>query len=208
MWRILTISIIGGCVFNGLPRDPCGGRSWICLRQDLKNVYFGLHHLMIFWGFPGSSAGKESAYNAGDLGSIPGSGRFPGEGNGYPLQYSYLENLINRGVWQATFHGGCRVRHDCVMITFMVKSSTITQWCAMEVLPSFLHPRFSKPSLSSQQFLYDSDKRYSVHLKTMLLTVHIYNAWSGPKMEGTLAVLHPAKEKAHLKVMPIISTAA
>ena len=40
-------------------------------------------------GFPGSSAGKESACNAGDLCSIPGSGRFPGEGIGYPLQYSW-----------------------------------------------------------------------------------------------------------------------
>ena len=44
-------------------------------------MYFSLHHLMIFGGFPGGSAGKESAYNAEDLGSIPGSGRFPGEGN-------------------------------------------------------------------------------------------------------------------------------
>ena len=43
-------------------------------------------------GFPGGSDGKESACNAGDLGSIPGSGRSPGEGNGYPLQYSCLEN--------------------------------------------------------------------------------------------------------------------
>ena len=43
-------------------------------------------------GFPGGSDGKESACNAGDPGSIPGSGRSPGEGNGYPLQYSYLEN--------------------------------------------------------------------------------------------------------------------
>ena len=43
-------------------------------------------------GFPGSPAGKESAWNAGDLGSIPGLGRFPGEGKGYPLQYSGLEN--------------------------------------------------------------------------------------------------------------------
>ena len=42
-------------------------------------------------GFPGGSAGKESAYNAGDLGSIPGLGRSPGEGKGYPLQYSGLE---------------------------------------------------------------------------------------------------------------------
>ena len=43
-------------------------------------------------GFPGGSAGKESACNAGDLGSIPGLGRYPGEGKGYPLQYSGLEN--------------------------------------------------------------------------------------------------------------------
>ena len=47
---------------------------------------------MILMGFPGSSAGKESACNAGDLGSIPGLGRFPGEGHGNQLQYSYLEN--------------------------------------------------------------------------------------------------------------------
>ena len=45
--------------------------------------------------FPGGSAGKESACNVGDLGSIPGSGRSPGEGNGYPLQYSGLENSID-----------------------------------------------------------------------------------------------------------------
>ena len=48
-------------------------------------------------GFPGGSDGKESACNAGDLGSIPGSGRSLGEGNGNPLQYSYLENPMDRG---------------------------------------------------------------------------------------------------------------
>ena len=48
-----------------------------------------------YMGFPGGSAGKESACNAEDLGSIPGSGRSPGEGEGYPLQYSDLENSIN-----------------------------------------------------------------------------------------------------------------
>ena len=47
-------------------------------------------------GFPHSSVGKESACNAGDLGSIPGSGRSPGEGNGNPLQYSCLENPMDR----------------------------------------------------------------------------------------------------------------
>ena len=49
----------------------------------------------VFLGFPGSSAGKESACNAGDLGSIPGLGRSSGEGKGYPLQYSGLENSMD-----------------------------------------------------------------------------------------------------------------
>ena len=56
-------------------------------------------------GFPGSSGGKESACNAVDPGSNPGSGRFPGEGIGNPLQYSGLENSIDRGAWQATVQG-------------------------------------------------------------------------------------------------------
>ena len=55
-------------------------------------------------GFPGSSAGKESACNAGDLSSIPGLGRSPGEGKGYPLQYSGLKNSMDRGAWSATVH--------------------------------------------------------------------------------------------------------
>ena len=54
------------------------------------------------YGFPGGSGGKESACNAGDPGLIPGSGRSPGEGNGNPLQYSRLENSMDRGAWQAT----------------------------------------------------------------------------------------------------------
>ena len=63
-------------------------------------------------GFPHSSVGKESACNAGDLGSIPGLRRSSGEGNGNPLQYSCLENPMDRGAWQATVHGVTRVRHD------------------------------------------------------------------------------------------------
>ena len=55
--------------------------------------------------FLGSSAGKESACNAGDTGSIPGSGSSPGEGNSYPLQYSGLENSMDWGAWQAAVHG-------------------------------------------------------------------------------------------------------
>ena len=56
-------------------------------------------------GFPGSSDSKESACNVGDLGLIPGLGRFPGDGNNYPLQYSGLENSMDRGNWQAIIHG-------------------------------------------------------------------------------------------------------
>ena len=62
--------------------------------------------------FPGDSDGKESAFNAEDLGSIPGLGRSPGEGNSNPLQYSCLENPMNGGAWWATVHGAQRVRYD------------------------------------------------------------------------------------------------
>ena len=64
--------------------------------------------------FPGSSVYKESACNAGDVGSTPGSGRSSGEGNGNPLKYSFLGNPMDRGAWQATVHGVVRVRHDLV----------------------------------------------------------------------------------------------
>ena len=57
-----------------------------------------------FLGFLGGSDGKESTCNAGDLSSVPGLGRSPGEGNGNPLQYSCLENSMDRGAWQATVH--------------------------------------------------------------------------------------------------------
>ena len=55
--------------------------------------------------FPGGSDGKESACNVGDPGLIPGSGRSPGERNGYPLQNSSLENAMDRGAWWTTIHG-------------------------------------------------------------------------------------------------------
>ena len=56
-------------------------------------------------GFPGDSVVKNSPANAGDVGSISGLGRSPGEGNGNPLQYSHLGNLMDRGAWWATVHG-------------------------------------------------------------------------------------------------------
>ena len=59
----------------------------------------------LHWGLPYSSEGKEFACNLGDLGSIAGSGRYPGDENGNPLQYSCLENSIDRGAWRATVYG-------------------------------------------------------------------------------------------------------
>ena len=66
-------------------------------------------------GFPHSSVGKESACSAGDLGLIPGSGRSPGGGNGNPLQYSCLDNPMDRRAWQATVHRVTRV--GCNLVT-------------------------------------------------------------------------------------------
>ena len=83
--------------------------------------------LSSFQGFPNSSVGKESACNAGDLGSSPGLGRSPGEGNGNPLQYSCLENPMGRGAWQATVHGATRVEHDWVTKLPPLPSGCL--WC-------------------------------------------------------------------------------
>ena len=60
-------------------------------------VYYKILNIV---GFPGGSVVKNLPVNAGDLGSIPGSGRSLGEGNGKPLQYSYLKNSMDRGAWQ------------------------------------------------------------------------------------------------------------
>ena len=65
------------------------------------------------WGWD-SSVSKESACNAGDLGSIPGSGRSHGEGNGNPLHCACVENPMDRGTWWATVHGVARVRYNLV----------------------------------------------------------------------------------------------
>ena len=112
---------------------PTSCKSCLCFcrllshpRQPLICHYIGFYILkmlftwtetMLFWGglvsyqgFPGSSTGKESACNAGDLGLIPGLGRSPGEGNGHPLQYSGLENSMDRGAWQATAHGVAKIQ--------------------------------------------------------------------------------------------------
>ena len=80
-------------------------------------------------GFPGGAVGKESTRNAGDPGSIPGLGRSPGEQNGYPLQYSGLENSKDRGAWQATIHGvAISVRNDAAISNFCHPADAATPY--------------------------------------------------------------------------------
>ena len=69
-------------------------------------VYCALHHVIVEIGFPGGSDDKVPKCNAEDPGSILEVGRSPGKGNGKSLQYSCLENFMDRGAWRATIHGG------------------------------------------------------------------------------------------------------
>ena len=77
---------------------------------------------MCIWGLPSGSVSEEYVCNVGDLRLIPGLGRSPGEGNGYPLQYSHLENSMKRGDWQSIDHGVTKSQtrpsdfHMCVYV--------------------------------------------------------------------------------------------
>ena len=77
----------------------------VCIYIYSFSCSFPLWFITGYLGFPGGSDVKESAHKAGDPGLIPGSGTSPGEGNGNPLQYSCLENSMDRGAWWAIVHG-------------------------------------------------------------------------------------------------------
>ena len=109
---VSTLKIMGAiarCILSA----PCSFR---------KSTYFqgslGSPHLLKVTEFPGGSEVKASACNAGDLGSTPGLGRSPGEGNGNPLQYSCLENPMDRGAWRATVHGVAKSQTQLSNFTF------------------------------------------------------------------------------------------
>ena len=90
------------CLFLYLSSE--GVKSSYCTELNSVTPPPNLHDGAASKGFPCSSVGKESACSAGDWGSIPGLGRSPGEGNGKPLQYPGLENLMDRGAWWAAVH--------------------------------------------------------------------------------------------------------
>ena len=91
---------IAPCVKQGLRSGEAKRKVFLDVKMGDDN-WVNLSKKM---GFPGGSEVKASVCHVGDLGSIPGLGRSPGEGNGNPLQYSCLENSMGRGAWWATFH--------------------------------------------------------------------------------------------------------
>ena len=114
-------------------RGLCDELMWIhwrllleCPRHSLSCVkdserFSDAEIYTAFWASPGGSDSKDSAGNAGDPGSIPGLVRSPEEGNSCPLQYSCLGNLLGRGSWRATVHGGCKQLD-------MIEQLTLLSW--------------------------------------------------------------------------------
>ena len=112
-----SLSFLSVCIYN--VNIPMARAFFITpVMFDLNfissNITFCLFVVFSSFFFPHGSISKEYACNAGDPGSIPGSGRSFGEGNGYPFQYSCLENPMDREAWQATIHGITRVGHNLV----------------------------------------------------------------------------------------------
>ena len=86
---------------------------------------------MPLWGFPGGSDGEEPACNAGDTGLIPGWGRSPGGRHGNPLQYSCLENPIDRGAWRATVHGVTKSQTQLKQLSMHADTYILAALCVM-----------------------------------------------------------------------------
>ena len=104
------------CLGNPMDRGSC----WTMVHTVAKSLIWLSDFTFTFsMDFPGGSDSKASVYNAGDLGSIPGSGRSDGEGNGNPLQYYCLENPMDRGAWWATVHGVAKSRTRLSDFTFL-----------------------------------------------------------------------------------------
>ena len=138
-------------------------------------------------GFPGGSDGKESACNAGDLGSIPGSGRSPGEGNGNPLQCSCLENSRDEGAWWAAVYG---IAQSLTRLKRLSSSSSRASLVARMVKNLPAVQKTQVRSLGQEDPL---EKEMATHSSVL--------AWENPMDRGALqATVHGiAKSRTQLK---------
>ena len=146
-------------------------------------------------GFPGGSDGRVSACNVGVLGLIPGSGRSPGEGNGNPLQYSCLENSMDRGAWQATVHGVIKSWTGLSDFTFL----------------SFTIPQFGlRPNNREGTQLHPSIENWIKDLLSMALPIRTRPRFphSGPSHQEASISLYPQEgrknENNHRKLTKLI----
>ena len=124
----------------------------------------------ILWprDFPHSLVSKESAFNAGDPGLIPGSGRSSGEGNGNPFQHSHLENPMDRRAWRT-------------MVPEVTKSQTqLSNWARTQHIPTNMQERLLCPDLSARPGLYRFSPRTSYEQRGGAATSH--PCWSGQKL--------------------------
>ena len=126
--RKLLMHFPGTFLLSFHPRE---GKQIMSLKRKTLWFFRWPYKVTHFLGGPDS---KESACNARDIGLIPGSGKFPGEGNGYTLQYSCLENSINRGPWWAPWGlnesmGLQRVGHNWVTLSLSTKSNIPLEHC-------------------------------------------------------------------------------
>ena len=139
-----------------------------------------------YLGFPRGSVGKESACNAGDLGSISGLGGLLGEGNGNSFQYSCLENPMDRGACQATVHRVPRVRHNLATKPLPFLLFTLSH---------FLSPSFSSfSSLSSLAFIY---------ITFILLALTHVLMWLSKNMTFTVNIFYYTEVVKHL-TLPLV----
>ena len=99
------------------------------------NDFWGRSYLPLIYGFPHGSNSKEYICNTRDLGSIPGSGKSPGEGNGNPFQYSCLENSMDREAWQATVPG---ITKNWTWLSDFLFSFVFCWSACWNILPTFL----------------------------------------------------------------------
>ena len=149
IFLVIFLSYLRNCCLNQ-------GRDDLFLHFLLRVLWF--QHLYLgLLGFPGGSAHRESACSVGDLGSVTGLGRSPGEENDYPLQYSCLENPKDKGAWRATIHGvtksGTRQSNQHFHFSLQISHPFRVHFCTWLVIKVQLHFSHGDTLMSQQRLL-------------------------------------------------------